>query len=79
MTKALISSITHDHRRRRSRRSISDSQSSVTGQIESSGCRIVRLLRYDSEAKGTQLSSQLWYKDTCTHMDAVEIADTLQI
>ena len=35
---------------------------------------IETLLSYDTEPKGTQLSS-LWYKDTCTHMDAVDIAD----
>ena len=36
---------------------------------------IETLLSYGNEAKGTQLLGQLWYKDTCTHMDAVDIAD----
>ena len=33
------------------------------------------LLSYGTDAKVTQLTSQLWYKDTATHMDAVEIVD----
>ena len=33
------------------------------------------LLSYGTDAKVTQLTSQLWHKDTATHMDAVEIID----
>ena len=33
------------------------------------------LLSYGPDAKDTQLSGQLWHKDTATRMDAVEIAD----
>ena len=33
------------------------------------------LLSYGTDAKFTQLTSQLWHKDTATHMDAVEIVD----
>ena len=36
---------------------------------------IETLLRYGSEAKETQLTSQLWYKDTAGRMDAVKIVD----
>ena len=36
---------------------------------------IETLLSYGTDAKVTQLTSQLWYKDTATHMDAVEIVD----
>ena len=36
---------------------------------------IETLLSYGPDAKGTQLTSQLWHKDTTTRMDAVEIAD----
>ena len=31
------------------------------------------LLSYGTDAKVTQLTGQLWYKDTATHMDSVEI------
>ena len=33
------------------------------------------LLSYGTDANDTQLTGQLWHKDTATHMDAVEIAD----
>ena len=33
------------------------------------------LLSYGTDAKVTQLTSQLWHKDTATHMDAVEIVE----
>ena len=36
---------------------------------------IETLLSYGSEAKETQLTSQLWYKDTAGRMDAVNIVD----
>ena len=36
---------------------------------------IETLLSYGPDAKDTQLTSQLWHKDTATRMDAVEIAD----
>ena len=36
---------------------------------------IETLLSYGPDAKDTQLTSQLWHKDTTTRMDAVEIAD----
>ena len=36
---------------------------------------IETLLSYGTDAKVTQLTNQLWHKDTATHMDAVEIAD----
>ena len=36
---------------------------------------IETLLSYGPDAKDTQLTSQLWYKDTATHMDAVEIVE----
>ena len=36
---------------------------------------IETLLSYGTDAKVTQLTGQLWYKDTATHMDAVEIVD----
>ena len=36
---------------------------------------IETLLSYGADAKDTQLTSQLWYKDTATRMDAVEIAN----
>ena len=36
---------------------------------------IETLLSYGDDAKTTQLSCQLWHKDTATRMDAVEIAD----
>ena len=36
---------------------------------------IETLLTYGTDAKVTQLTSQLWHKDTATHMDAVEIVD----
>ena len=36
---------------------------------------IETLLSYGTDAKVTQLTSQLWHKDTATHMDAVEIVD----
>ena len=36
---------------------------------------IETLLSYGADAKGTQLTGQLWYKDTAAHMDAVEIVD----
>ncbi|KAI0242984.1 hypothetical protein LSAT2_009527 [Lamellibrachia satsuma] len=36
---------------------------------------IETLLSYGTDAKVTQLTGQLWHKDTATHMDAVEIVD----
>ena len=36
---------------------------------------IETLLSYGSEAKETQLTSQLWYKDTAGRMDSVKIVD----
>ena len=33
------------------------------------------LLSYGTDANVTQLTSQLWHKDTSTNMDAVEVAD----
>ena len=36
---------------------------------------IETLLSYGPDAQDTQLTSQLWHKDTATRMDAVEIAD----
>ena len=33
------------------------------------------LLSYGTNVKVRQLTSQLWHKDTATHMDAVEIDD----
>ena len=36
---------------------------------------LVTLLSYGPDAKNTQLTGQLWHKDTATRMDAVEIAD----
>ena len=30
---------------------------------------------YSTDAKVTQLTSQLWHKDTATHMDVIEIVD----
>ena len=36
---------------------------------------IETLLSYGIDAKVTQLTGQLWHKDTATHMDAVEIVD----
>ena len=36
---------------------------------------IETLLSYDTDAKVTHLTGQLWYQDTATHMDAVEIVD----
>ena len=36
---------------------------------------IETLLSYGPDAKDTQLTSQLWHKDTATRMDAAEIAD----
>ena len=38
---------------------------------------IETLLSYSDEAKSTQLSSQLWHKDTATHVDAVNINDVV--
>ena len=34
-----------------------------------------RWLSYGTDAKVTQLTGQLWHKDTATHMDSVEIVD----
>ena len=34
---------------------------------------IETLLSYGDDAKVTQLTSQLWHKDTPTHMDAVKV------
>ena len=36
---------------------------------------IATLLSYGPDAKDTQLTSQLWHKDTATRMDAVEIVE----
>ena len=36
---------------------------------------IETLLSYGTDGKVTQLTCQLWHKDTATHMDAVEIVD----
>ena len=36
---------------------------------------IETLLSYGTDAKDTQLTGQLWHKDTATSMDAVEIVD----
>ena len=36
---------------------------------------IETLLSYGTDAHVTQLASQLWHKDTASHMDAVEIVD----
>ena len=36
---------------------------------------IETLLSYGTDAKVTQLTSQLWHKDKATHMDAVAIVD----
>ncbi|KAI0213962.1 hypothetical protein LSAT2_000953 [Lamellibrachia satsuma] len=36
---------------------------------------IETLLSYGTDAKATQLTSQLWHKDTVNHLDAVEIDD----
>ena len=36
---------------------------------------IETLLSYGPDAKGTQLTSQLWHKDTAARMDAVEIVE----
>ncbi|KAI0230293.1 hypothetical protein LSAT2_019326 [Lamellibrachia satsuma] len=36
---------------------------------------IETLLSYGTDAKVTQLTGQLWHKDTAAHMDAVEIVD----
>ena len=36
---------------------------------------IETLLSYGADAKDTQLTGQLWYKDTAAHMDAVELVD----
>ena len=36
---------------------------------------IETLLSYGTDAKDTQLKSQLWHKDTATHMDADEIVE----
>ena len=36
---------------------------------------IETLLSYGTDAKATQLTSQLWHKDTAIHMDAAEIID----
>ena len=36
---------------------------------------IETLLSYGPDAKDTQLTSQLWHKDTATRMDAVEIVE----
>ena len=36
---------------------------------------IEMLMSYGTDAKATQLTSQLWHKDTATHIDAVETVD----
>ena len=36
---------------------------------------IETLLSYGSDAKSTQLTNQLWYKDTASRMNAIELAD----
>ena len=38
---------------------------------------IETLLSYSDDAKSTQLTGQLWHKDTATHVDAVNINDVV--